>query len=241
MRGAAPRHTLIATGALWSTVDGLVSLTPVRDPNVVYTFHFYEPHTFTHQNQPWANTAGLHDIPYPADSATLHGRRSRAQRLERRAPARAVYCGQRWDAPGHRRGARSRRRVVARTRGADLRRRVRGVLRGTRGRSAGMDPGMSGKRSNAGRSDGRYGDGMIASVSMRGTTTPACCSSTPTCSGRSASGRRYMTRYLGPLPPSRGVQRGPSTSVALQSTQFGAFTRSSSPTRSYTPAGHMWA
>ena len=36
----------------------------------------------------------------------------------------------------------------------------------------------------------------------------------------------------GPLPPSRGVQRGPSTSVALQSTQFGGLTRSSSPTRS---------
>ena len=30
-----------------------------------------------------------------------------------------------------------------------------------------------------------------------------------------------MSRYLGPLPPSRGVQRGPSTSVALQSTQLG--------------------
>jgi hypothetical protein len=42
----------------------------------------------------------------------------------------------------------------------------------------------------------------------------------------------YMDRYLGPLPPSRGVQRGPSTSVALQSTQLGGFTRSSSPTRS---------
>ena len=34
----------------------------------------------------------------------------------------------------------------------------------------------------------------------------------------------YIKRYLGPLPPSRGVQRGPSTSVALQSTQFGGFT-----------------
>src|SRR4051812_28745164 len=42
----------------------------------------------------------------------------------------------------------------------------------------------------------------------------------------------HMSRYLGPLPPSRGVHRGPSTSVALQSTQFGGLTRSSSPTRS---------
>src|SRR5207302_504611 len=35
----------------------------------------------------------------------------------------------------------------------------------------------------------------------------------------------YIRLYLGPLPPSRGVHLGPSTSVALQSTQFGAFTR----------------
>src|SRR5438094_6577532 len=51
----------------------------------------------------------------------------------------------------------------------------------------------------------------------------------------------YIRLYFGPLPPSRGVQRGPSTSVALQSTQFGAFTRSRPSTSSYTPAGHTWA
>jgi len=47
----------------------------------------------------------------------------------------------------------------------------------------------------------------------------------------------HINRYFGPLPPSRGVHLGPNTSVALQSTQLGAFTLSSSPTRSYTPAG----
>lgn len=97
MRHSAPRHTLIATGALWSSVDGLVSLTPVHDPNVVYTFHFYESHTFTHQNQPWANTAGLHDIPYPADSARCAAavRALTDSSLVRRARG---YCGERWDA-----------------------------------------------------------------------------------------------------------------------------------------------
>jgi len=47
----------------------------------------------------------------------------------------------------------------------------------------------------------------------------------------------HMRRYLGPLPPSRGVQRGPSTSVALQSTQLGALTLNLPFTCSYTPAG----
>ena len=51
----------------------------------------------------------------------------------------------------------------------------------------------------------------------------------------------HIRRYFGPLPPSRGVQRGPSTSVALQSTQLGAFTLSLSATLSYTPAGQTWA
>src|SRR2546428_9665587 len=51
----------------------------------------------------------------------------------------------------------------------------------------------------------------------------------------------YIRLYLGPLPPSRGVHLGPSTSVALQSTQFGAFTRRAPCATSYTPAGHIRA
>ena len=39
----------------------------------------------------------------------------------------------------------------------------------------------------------------------------------------------YIRLYDGPLPPSRGVQRGPMASVALQSMQLGAFTTSLSP------------
>lgn len=60
-------------------------------------------------------------------------------------------------------------------------------------------------------------------------------------SPRSAGRGRHIARYLGPLPPSRGVHRGPSTSVALQSTQLGALTRRvPSGVRSYTPAGQTW-
>jgi endoglucanase len=97
MRRAAPRHTLIATGALWSSIDGLLMVRPVGDQNVVYTFHFYEPHTFTHQNQPWASTAGLRNIPYPADSARCT---AAVQRLTDSNAVRSAkaYCGRRWDA-----------------------------------------------------------------------------------------------------------------------------------------------
>src|SRR5208337_3888613 len=53
IREGAPLHTMIATGARWSDDDDLVFLEPLRDPNVIYAFHFYQPHIFTHQGATW--------------------------------------------------------------------------------------------------------------------------------------------------------------------------------------------
>ena len=53
IREGAPRHTIIASGARWSADDELLFLEPLPDPNVIYTFHFYEPHIFTHQGATW--------------------------------------------------------------------------------------------------------------------------------------------------------------------------------------------
>jgi endoglucanase len=53
IRDGAPQHTIIAAGANWSDIDDLLSLTPISDPNVIYNFHFYDPHTFTHQGATW--------------------------------------------------------------------------------------------------------------------------------------------------------------------------------------------
>jgi len=47
IREGAPQHTIIASGAHWSDDDDLVFLEPLRDPNVIYAFHFYESHIFT--------------------------------------------------------------------------------------------------------------------------------------------------------------------------------------------------
>src|SRR5581483_4845847 len=43
IREGAPQHTIIAAGANWSNDDELVFLGPLRDSNVIYNFHFYEP------------------------------------------------------------------------------------------------------------------------------------------------------------------------------------------------------
>ena len=68
IRAGAPRHTIIAAGARWSDDDDLVFQEPLRDPNIIYNFHFYEPHIFTHQGATWSEyywhwLRGLH---YPS-------------------------------------------------------------------------------------------------------------------------------------------------------------------------------
>jgi endoglucanase len=54
-REGAPEHTILATGAHWSSQDELVFLEPLREPNLIYTFHFYSPHLFTHQGATWSS------------------------------------------------------------------------------------------------------------------------------------------------------------------------------------------
>ncbi|HTZ98775.1 MAG TPA: cellulase family glycosylhydrolase [Candidatus Aquilonibacter sp.] len=68
IREGAPNHTIIATGAHWSDDDDLVFLEPLRDPNVIYAFHFYEAHVFTHQGATWSTNYwhSLKGVPYPS-------------------------------------------------------------------------------------------------------------------------------------------------------------------------------
>jgi aryl-phospho-beta-D-glucosidase BglC (GH1 family) len=68
IRQAAPAHTILAPGARWDDDDDMIFLEPLRDPNVIYVFHFYEPHIFTHQGATWGEyywrwLKGLH---YPS-------------------------------------------------------------------------------------------------------------------------------------------------------------------------------
>jgi aryl-phospho-beta-D-glucosidase BglC (GH1 family) len=69
IRAGAPQHTIIATGARWSDDDDLLFLDPLRDANVIYTFHFYESHIFTHQGATWGESWWhfLRGVPYPSD------------------------------------------------------------------------------------------------------------------------------------------------------------------------------
>jgi hypothetical protein len=46
----------------------LLAMHPLADGNVIYNFHFYDPHTFTHQGAGWGQSWWIytHGIPYPA-------------------------------------------------------------------------------------------------------------------------------------------------------------------------------
>jgi aryl-phospho-beta-D-glucosidase BglC (GH1 family) len=76
IREGAPQHTIIAAGARWSDDDDLVFLQPLRDANVIYNFHFYEPHIFTHQGATWGAyfwhwVKGLHYPSSPENAAKV--------------------------------------------------------------------------------------------------------------------------------------------------------------------------
>jgi aryl-phospho-beta-D-glucosidase BglC (GH1 family) len=68
IRDGAPRHTIIVSGHRWSSLPEFLALQPVADRNVVYNFHMYDPHTFTHQGATWGADFWpyLKGLPYPS-------------------------------------------------------------------------------------------------------------------------------------------------------------------------------
>ncbi len=76
IRQSAPTHTIIAAGARWDDDNDMIFLEPLRDPNVIYVFHFYEPHIFTHQGATWGSyywrwLKGLHYPSSPENAAQV--------------------------------------------------------------------------------------------------------------------------------------------------------------------------
>jgi endoglucanase len=73
-RAAAPDLTIILTGACWSQANALATLDPalIADDNVFWTFHSYEPYSYTHQGASWtgAPVKYLAGLPYPPSLMT---------------------------------------------------------------------------------------------------------------------------------------------------------------------------
>jgi endoglucanase len=75
VRKAAPKHTLVVSGHRYAGVAELEALKALADPNVIYSFHFYEPHNFTHQGADWGDSAwkALRNFPYPSSPESVAG------------------------------------------------------------------------------------------------------------------------------------------------------------------------
>lgn len=67
------KHTIVVTGADWGGISGLTALKKLSDPNLIYSFHFYDPFLFTHQGASWPNPslADLGGVPFPYDAARM--------------------------------------------------------------------------------------------------------------------------------------------------------------------------
>jgi endoglucanase len=97
IRSQVPQHTIIATGASFGSIDGLLAIEPVRDENVIYSFHDYEPMAFTHQGATWAGDAliNLRNVPYPSSPEAVHPLMY-AQRDDTARSILAQYGHDRW-------------------------------------------------------------------------------------------------------------------------------------------------
>jgi endoglucanase len=63
IRPIAPKHTLIVGFEEWNGRKQMIQSKPFADPNIIYTFHYYDPFVFTHQGATWAGD-GLSDVKY---------------------------------------------------------------------------------------------------------------------------------------------------------------------------------
>jgi endoglucanase len=99
IREGAPQHTIIAAGSRYSNDDQLLFLEPIRDPNVIYNFHFYYPHIFTHQGATWGvyYWHWLRGIRYPSTpESAAQAAANVPDAVDRLAVIR--YGQERWDA-----------------------------------------------------------------------------------------------------------------------------------------------
>jgi endoglucanase len=69
IRRAMPGATVVLTGQDWGSIGGLSALVPESDPNVLYSFHFYDPAELTSlaAYRPGLDRAALAQLPFPVD------------------------------------------------------------------------------------------------------------------------------------------------------------------------------
>ncbi|MEO9190091.1 MAG: cellulase family glycosylhydrolase [Acetobacteraceae bacterium] len=100
IRQALPANTVILDGANWSSLDGLDALAPEADPDVAYSFHFYDPAEMTSlaAYHPGLDVAALARLPFPIEDPLVCTRAAASQDKATVALVGFV-CAQRWNVP----------------------------------------------------------------------------------------------------------------------------------------------
>ncbi|RME99309.1 MAG: hypothetical protein D6772_07915 [Bacteroidetes bacterium] len=55
LRAEGSAHSIIVGASGYNSATELAAFTPLDDPDIIYTFHFYDPYFFTHQGMSWTN------------------------------------------------------------------------------------------------------------------------------------------------------------------------------------------
>ena len=97
LRTALPHSTIVLTGQDWGSIGGLLALTPEPDPNVLYSFHFYDPPELTSlaAYRPGLDRAALARLPFPIGDRTAC--EATAPTGDPTAELMRYYCAMGWD------------------------------------------------------------------------------------------------------------------------------------------------
>ncbi|MEO0727552.1 MAG: cellulase family glycosylhydrolase [Bacteroidota bacterium] len=68
IRDAGYTHSVIVGASGYNGAGELLTFTPLDDTDIIYTFHFYDPYLFTHQQMSWTTTPYLPVRPFPTGS-----------------------------------------------------------------------------------------------------------------------------------------------------------------------------
>ncbi|HEY1933836.1 MAG TPA: cellulase family glycosylhydrolase [Acetobacteraceae bacterium] len=99
VRATLPDDTVVLTGDDWGSVAGLLRLRPEADPNVIYSFHFYDPAELTSLAAYRADVrhADLAKLPFPVDDPAACRRVADASPDPPTAGLMRFYCSLGWD------------------------------------------------------------------------------------------------------------------------------------------------
>jgi endoglucanase len=104
IRGNLPANTIVLSVNDWGSISGLLAMAAEPDPNVVYSFHLYEPAELTAlaAYRPGLDTESLARLPFAADSLETGNEATclaiaNATHDTPTADLMRFYCAQHWD------------------------------------------------------------------------------------------------------------------------------------------------